>query len=240
MKIAVRAAASLALAALAACHRPDPTPPRAPAETAGSDAAAATDTATGAAAATDTDAATASETVPGTTDAADARRPPSAPPPSGLYTVTLSERSSSCPVGDAGAARSDNESSWVLVARSPDGAWSANLPMNTGGGAIAVDRHDLRLEVGHVERSAFQPDRTCAWEVSREMRVLEVSPTKVVVAVSAAYTDAVRCTLPRRPVSCARDVVLTYSLARPFCDPGCAAEMTRARDGGVDARCTCP
>ncbi|MBX3264417.1 MAG: hypothetical protein KF782_32395 [Labilithrix sp.] len=241
MKTVRRASLMLALVALAACRRPDPAPPPASVEDAKSGADTRSDASPGA----DTSDGAVADTSDGATASGDAgaARSTSAPlPPSGIYTITLSERSSTCRLGDAGAADAGGEAAWVLVTPAPgrDGAGSADLPVNTGGGAIAVDRHDLRLAIGHVERSALRPDRTCAWEVSREMRVLEVSPTRIAVEVRAAYTDAVRCTLPRRPVSCERDVVLTYTLARPFCDSGCAAAMIRSRDGGVDARCSCP
>ncbi|OJY16156.1 MAG: hypothetical protein BGO98_04910 [Myxococcales bacterium 68-20] len=165
-------------------------------------------------------------------------RPTAEPPPSGTYAVSISDRSNTCPAIDAGAWES--QPLWVLVQPAKDGAWKANLPVNTGVGSPGLDRHDLLLDVGRVERSALRPDRTCAYEIAREMQVLEVSPSKIVVRVRSEYSDAVRCTLPRRPVSCNRDAVVTYTLAKPFCASRCIAQMTLARDGGVDATCHCP
>ena len=174
---------------------------------------------------------------PGTSTETSAR-PTAEPPPSGTYSVSISDRSSTCPAIDGGTWES--QPLWVLVQPAKDGTWKANLPVNTGVGSPGIDRHDLRLEVGHVERSALRPDRTCAYEITREMQLLEVTPSKIVASVRAEYSDAVRCTLPRRPVSCTRDAVVTYTLAKPFCASRCIAQMTLARDGGVDATCDCP
>ena len=216
-------ALSVASIALVACRSPEPAPPptavdvvkTAPTtiahEAATVDAGASNDTST---------------------------RPTAEPPPSGMYAVSISDRSNTCPAIDAGAW--EGQPLWVLVQPAKDGTWKANLPVNTGFGSPGLDRHELLLEVGHVERSALRPDRTCAYEVAREMQVLEVNPSTIVARVRSEYSDAVRCTLPRRPVSCNRDAVVTYTLVKPFCASRCIAQTTLARDGGVDARCHCP
>ncbi|MBX3210325.1 MAG: hypothetical protein KF764_35160 [Labilithrix sp.] len=220
--VALASLASLAsLAALAACRTPEPAPPPATVEIATTDAAPP---ATG----------------PADAGALTEERAKTPPPPSGTYAVAVQERSSTCALDAAPGATSGDAPLWVLVNPTRDGKWTATLPVNTGGGSLAIDRHDLLLETGHVETSSLRPDRTCAYEVTREMRVLDVTPTRIVVEVKAEYTDAVRCSLPRRPVACKRDVVVTYTLATPFCAPGCAAQMTLLRDGGAGATCMCP
>ncbi len=215
-------ALSVASIALVACRSPEPAPPPTAVDVVKTDPAS---------------------TIPHEAPSVDAgasidtsmsTRPTAEPPPSGTYAISISDRSNTCAAIDAGAWES--QPLWVLVQPANGGAWKANLPVGSPG----LDRHDLLLAVGHVERSALRPDRTCAYEIAREMQVLEVSPSKVVVRVRSEYSDAVRCTLPRRPVSCSRDAVVTYTLARPFCASRCIAQMTLARDGGVDATCQCP
>jgi hypothetical protein len=154
-----------------------------------------------------------------------------------MYAITTRDRSSTCPPDDAGSPR--GETQWVTFERSADGTWIANLPVNTGYGSIGLDRSFVTLEVGRTSTSSLRPDRTCSWQVRRAMEVISVTDTTIVVDIHAEYTDAVRCTLPRRPVSCARDTVVTYSLVRPFCAAGCTAKPSVRADGGVEATCSC-
>lgn len=156
-----------------------------------------------------------------------------------MYAITMADRSNTC--ADAGAASWSNQPLLVPIRPANGGRWSANLPVNTGVGSPAVDRHDVLLEVGQVAESVLRPDRTCAYEISRRIELLEVGPTKIVANVRSEYTEAVRCTLPRKPVSCKRDVDVTYTLVNALCPPRCIAQPKPVqRDGGVEATCTCP
>jgi hypothetical protein len=128
---------------------------------------------------------------------------------------------------------------WVTFERGADGRWTATLPVNTGYGSPGHDRSMITLEVGTTSTSALRPDRKCDWQVRRAMEVLSVTPTTVVVDIRAEYTDAIHCMLPRRPVSCARDAVVTYTLVRAFCAAGCTAKPVALADGGVEATCSC-
>ena len=223
-------AALLALAAspvvlLTGCRSPEPAPPPASIDIATSDAAAGTRTPPSV------------EAPPG--ERADAGpRSPSVPPPAGTYAIALSDRSNTC--ADAGAP-SSAAPLFITIRPLDGGRYRANLPVNTGVGSLAIDRHDIVLDVGQVETSVLRPDRTCAYEVSRRIEIREVGPTRIVANVRSEYTDAVRCTLPRKPVSCKRDVDVTYTLVDAACPPGCIAEpKPRLRDGGVEATCVCP
>lgn len=216
------------LLSLAACRGPEPAPPP-PIDIAKSDASPAEP---------------ASSSVPAAKDAAATGAAPPAlnepePPPAGMYAITMVDRSNSC--ADAGAPSWSNQPLLVPTKPATDGRWVANLPINTGVGSPGIDRHDVLLEVGQVAKSSIRPDRTCAWEVSREIEIREVSPAKIVANIRTEWTDAVRCTLPRKPVSCTRDVDITYTLVRALCPPRCLAQPGPvARDGGVDAKCVCP
>ncbi len=161
------------------------------------------------------------------------------PPPAGMYAIAMVDRSNTC--ADAGAPTWSNQPLLVPVMPRKDGKWSANLPVNTGVGSPGIDRHDVVLEAGQDAKSVIRPDRTCAYEVSREIEIREVSPTKIVANVRSEYTDAVRCTLPRKPVACKRDVDVTYTLVEALCPPRCIAQPNPPlRDGGVEAKCICP
>lgn len=154
-----------------------------------------------------------------------------------MYSVSVADRSSTCPPNDAGGP--ENAQYWVTFERGADGRWIANLPVNTGYGSPSADRNFVTLEVGTTSTSSHRPDRKCDWQVRRAMDVLAVTPTTVVVDIRVEYSEANHCMLPRRPVSCARDAVVTYTLVRPFCAAGCAAKPTALADGGVEATCSC-
>ena len=219
------------LLVLASCRSPEPAPPPAPIEIATSDAAAPEPVST-LAPAGNVDAA------PPAQDATSNVAPSAEAPPAGMFAITMSDRSNTC--ADAGAPAWSNQPLLVPIRPTKNGKWSANLPVNTGVGSPAIDRFDVQLDVGHVERSVIRPDRTCAYEVSREIAIREVSPTKIVANVRSEYTDAVRCTLPRKPVSCKRDVDVTYTLVNALCPPRCIAQPKPVqRDGGIEATCTC-
>lgn len=153
-----------------------------------------------------------------------------------MYAITMSDRSNTCPA-DAGAP--DNAAQWVTMSPGEGGKWTANLPVNTGVGSPGMDRSQVVLEIGTTSTSQLQPDRTCNYQVHRDMKVAEMTSTKLVVGIHSTYTEAVGCTLPRRPVSCARDTVVTYTLTRAFCASRCLAKPTVLRDGGVEATCDC-
>ncbi len=227
---ALLALAALPVVLLTGCRSPEPAPPPASIDIAASDAAAGTGTPPSV------------EAPPGERADAGSHSPaPTAPPPAGMYAIALSDRSSTCPGADAGAPSSAAAPLFITIRPLDGGKYRANLPVNTGVGSLAIDRHDVVLDVGQVETSVLRPDRTCAYEVSRRIEIREVGPTRIVANVRSEYTDAVRCTLPRKPVSCKRDVDVTYTLVDAACPPGCIAEpKPRLRDGGVEATCVCP
>jgi hypothetical protein len=211
-------AVALVTSSLAGCRNPEPAPPS-PNSVEPKPIATAT-----------------SQPEPSTkaTPTADAAAPIADPPPPGLYAVTQSDRSNTCPPGDAAP-----QPVTVTVKPATKG-FAATLPVNTAGGSMEIDKTDVLLAVGAVAHTEIQPDRTCSYRITRNVRIQEATPTKIVAEVRSEYGEAVRCTLKRAPVSCARDTVVTYSLVKPLCAAKCTAKTTLLRDGGVDAVCTCP
>ncbi len=151
-----------------------------------------------------------------------------------MYALSIQDRTNTCPPATPGSTEA-----WITFDKNENGKWAANLPVNLAGGSPGSDRNFVVVEVGTTSTSELQPDRTCNWTVRRAMTVREVTPTKLVVDIKSEFTDAVRCTLPRRPVSCSQDAVVTYSLVRPFCPASCIAKATPLKDAGVTASCTC-
>jgi len=213
---------------LASCRSPEPAPPPAAMEIAKTEPAS-----------TSTPAAAREAGLVANAGSTSSVTPLVDPPPAGTYAIAMSDRSNTC--ADAGAGSWSNQPLLVTIRPATGGRWNANLPVNTGVGSPAIDRHDVLLEVGHVADSVIRPDRTCAYEVSRKIEIREVGPTRIVANVRSEYTDAVRCTLPRKPVSCIRDVDVTYTLVNALCPPRCIAQPKPVlRDGGIEATCICP
>lgn len=190
------------------------------------------------------DVAQASRTDAASSSAPEGTEPPSTkataqpidPPPPGMYAIHVNDRSNTCPADESVQKAGPT---WITFRPANGGRWTATLPVNTGVGAPAMDRADVALEIGASTTSELRPDRTCNYQIRRTMTVLEVSPTRLVVQIRSEYTEAVNCTLPRKPASCIRDAVVTYTLTRPFCASRCIATPHLQRDGGVEATCIC-
>lgn len=161
-------------------------------------------------------------------------------PPPGLWNISVAERSSTCGAGDAGALGVANQPFFVPTKPHKDGKLAANLPVNPFA-PYAQQRSDILLEVGQITKSSFKPDKTCAYEMKREVEVASVGADKITLVVRSEYGDATGCARPQRQTSCKHEATMTLTLARALCEARCTVDAKVQPDGGVaDVKCSCP